>query len=198
MSFVEAFYTFQVELTNADSGRFAQFRLKTPRHPYESERFFYARMLTFLHANEDGLAFSRGLYEPDQPAIWKLNEIEELVTWIEVGACEERKLKRALKAAERQRTPMRFAVYFYEPEHVAALCHALRGSRTNWVEHVHFFSIASETIDAIAEHGRTSARWTATLSDNQLFLSCDGLDFEVSFSPLDIWQEFQRSIANES
>jgi uncharacterized protein YaeQ len=75
--------------------------LRVARHPSESEEFLCARVLAFCIEQREGLAFSKGLAEPDQPAIEVLDLTGVIQAWIEVGAPDAARLHRASKAAPR-------------------------------------------------------------------------------------------------
>jgi uncharacterized protein YaeQ len=196
MSFVEAFYSFNIDISNADSGVAAHVRVKIPRHPFESLESLYARVLAFVHAYESDLRFSQGMYEPEEPTLWKRDSLGNVLTWIEVGALEGRKLKQALRLAERQGFDMSCKAYLYSDEHVQHFCRELRGAKQNWIEAVQFFRIKQESLEAIASAERSSARWVVTIVDSSLYLDCDGLEIETTIEPIDMWNEFQRSIDN--
>jgi uncharacterized protein YaeQ len=196
MSFVEAFYSFSIDISNADSGVSAHVRVKIPRHPFESLEFLYARVLAFVHAYESDLRFSQGLYEPEEPTLWKRDSLGNVLTWIEVGALESRKLKQALRLAERERREIVCKAYLFSDEHLQHFCRELRGAKENWIEPVQFFRIRQESLDAIAASERSSARWTVTVVDSSMYLNCDGIEVETTIEPIDMWDEFQRSINN--
>jgi hypothetical protein len=61
---------------------------------------------------------------------------------------------------------------------------------------VQFFRIRQESLDAIAASERSSARWTVTVVDSSMYLNCDGIEVETTIEPIDMWDEFQRSINN--
>ena len=72
----------------------------------------------------------------------------------------------------------------------------LRGSRTNWVENVSFYLIDRDLLETLAEHDNSSNTWDLSLFDNVIYLSTNGRDFHSSIQHVDIWDEFQVSIAN--
>ena len=194
MSFVEAFYSFTIELAASERGVYEKIRLKIPRHPHESLHFMYARLLAFLHAYRPGQEFSQGLYEPKDPTIWHKDVTGDLLLWTEVGCPEETKLHRAI----RRRPPPELRVYFYTAEQSSEFCHCLRGSTTNWVEPVQFYQIDPGFIEAIVPLERSSARWSANFVDSSLFLTIDGYDLVSELAAIDIWAIYQTTLTDVS
>jgi uncharacterized protein YaeQ len=190
MSFVEAFYSFTIELALPERDIYTKLRLKIPRHPHESLHFLYARVLAFLHAYRPGQEFSRVLFEPKEPTVWHKDVTAELLLWLEVGCPDETKLQRAI----RRRPPPELRVYFYEPSQINEFCHQLRGSTTNWVEPVQFYTIDPAILEALVPLEHSSARWSANFVDTMLYLTVDEHDLAAEISPVDIWERFQSSL----
>jgi uncharacterized protein YaeQ len=192
MSFVEAFYSFTIELTAPDRDLYEKIRLKIPRHPHESLQFLYARVIAFLHAYRSGQEFSRVLFEPKEPTIWHKDVTGDLLLWLEVGCPDETKLQRVI----RRRPQPELRIYFFAPEQSGAFCHQLRGSTTNWVEPVQFYSIEPALLEGIVPLERSSSRWAANFIDTTLYLTVDGHDFISEVAPLDIWAQYQSALEN--
>ena len=79
MSFAAAFFNFSVDLSNADRGVYARFRVKVPQHPLESLEHLYARELAYCHCYREGQLFSGGMFEPKDPTIWQKEITGELL-----------------------------------------------------------------------------------------------------------------------
>jgi uncharacterized protein YaeQ len=94
-------HQFDVQLSDVDRGIYDTLELRLARHPSESEEFLCARLLAYCLEHREGLAFSKGLADPDQPAL----EVRDLTgwvqAWIEVGVPDAARLHRASKAAPR-------------------------------------------------------------------------------------------------
>jgi uncharacterized protein YaeQ len=193
MTFVAAFYTFSVELNVAERGLYTSFRLKVPRHELESVEHLYARMIAFLHCYRQGQAFTQEVSDPKEPTIVHTDAIGKLLLWVHVGGIERRKLELSLK----QNPLASHAVYFFDEEQIYSFCHALRGSKSNWVEHVQFFLIDRNFLADVSSLERTSPSWVATFIDDQLYLTIDGSDFESPLRSIDIWDEYQKHLASQ-
>ncbi len=192
MTFVEAFYSFNIELSHTNRELYESLRFKTPKHPYESFEHLIARILAYLHSYEQGTVFSRGYFERSEPTIWRHDAIGIVLNWAEVGELDERKLKKSL----RQNDQARHAVYFYTQEQALAFCHHLRGSKSNWIDSVDFYMLDFAFLETIAAQLESSNKWSVMLIDDNLYISMHGQDFESRISELDVWQMFQESIGN--
>jgi uncharacterized protein YaeQ len=190
MTFVSGFYSFIVELSDTDAGRYATLRFKLARHPEETEDLLLARTIAYIHVYQSDLAFSLGLFEPKEPTIWRHSPTEQLLTWVEVGVPSHEKIERAL----RHHSSAQFSIYFYDRSQVPQFCHYLRGSKTNWVSDVSFFSIDPELLTKLSATLTSSNRWTVTLSEGGLFIEANKIQFESSIKPVDIWNEYQSSL----
>lgn len=94
-------HRFEINLADVDRGIYQDLDLRVARHPSEDNPYLLTRVLAFALEYKEGLAFSRGLSEADEPALWVRTGDGRVVEWIEVGAPAPDRLHRAAKAAER-------------------------------------------------------------------------------------------------
>ena len=90
---------FTVRLADSDRGVYETLTLRLARHPSESAEYLVTRLLAYCLEYTEGIAFSKGLSEPDEPAISVRDLTGALQAWIEVGAPEAARLHKAAKAA---------------------------------------------------------------------------------------------------
>jgi uncharacterized protein YaeQ len=94
-------YTFEITLNDADRGIYEALSFRAARHPSETEEFLLTRVLAYCLEYREGIAFSKGLSDPDAPAL----EIRELTgtlqSWIDIGTPDPSRLHRTSKAAPR-------------------------------------------------------------------------------------------------
>ncbi len=94
-------HRFEIALADVDRGVYTDLDLRVARHPSEDEPYLLTRVLAFALEYKEGLAFSKGLSEADEPALWVKSGDGRVLEWIEVGAPAPDRLHRAAKAAER-------------------------------------------------------------------------------------------------
>lgn len=101
MALSAVMHAFDVQLSHVERNVYEALELRVARHPSESEEFMCARVLAFCLEQREGLTFSKGLGEPDQPALEVRDLTGALKAWIEVGLPDASRLHRASKAAPR-------------------------------------------------------------------------------------------------
>lgn len=94
-------HRFEIALADVDRGVYADLDVRVARHPSEDGPFLLTRVLAFALEHKDGLAFSKGLSEADEPALWVRTPDGRVIEWIDVGAPAPDRLHRASKLAER-------------------------------------------------------------------------------------------------
>src|SRR5207249_5438951 len=91
----------------------------------------------------DGIAFSRGLSEPDEPAISVRDLTGTIRTWIDIGTPDAARLHRACKAAPR------VAVYTHKDP--AQWLRHLAGERIHRAEALELYAIDRRLIASFVE-----------------------------------------------
>ena len=193
MTFIAGFYSFSIELNNADRDAFEKFRLKLPRHELESPLHFYARLIAYLHSYTAELSFAPESSDPKLPTMWRRDAIGNILCWIQVGSPEKRKLELSLK----QHPQAEHRVYFFVPDDIARFCHHLRGSKTNWIQDIQFYAIDPALLEELQTHESSSSEWSVSCIDDRIYLTVNGYALESSIAPVDIWDEFQESLRAE-
>ncbi|HYR37142.1 MAG TPA: YaeQ family protein [Burkholderiales bacterium] len=160
-------YNFAIRLSNVDRGVYESLALKVARHPSEAEDHLVARVLAYCLEYSDGLAFSRGLSEPDEPALAVRDLTGELRAWIDVGAPDAARLHRAAKAAPR------VAVYTHKPP--AALLRQLAGERIHRAETIELYAFDRELIAGMVARLERRMAFDLSVTDAHLFISMEGV-----------------------
>jgi uncharacterized protein YaeQ len=170
-------YHFAIELADVDRGVYESLALKVAQHPSETEERLVTRVLAYCLEYTDGIAFSRGISEPDEPAITVRDLTGSLRAWIEVGAPDASRLHKASKAAPR------VAVYIEKPPVI--YLRQLAGEKIHKADAIAVRVIDRALVDALV--ARLDRRMTFALSvtDGHLFValgstSLDGAVEQVS------------------
>ena len=190
MTFVLGIYSFNLNITNPDSEGYFRLRIQIPRHPEESLQHLYVRVLAYSLAYEEGLQFTVDPFDAKLPSIAKKDLLGDVTVAIDVGEIDPEKIRRSLK----RRPPPHHKVYFYDEAQIARFCHEMRGSTTNWIADIEFFSISFDFLTSITEFEKTSSSWEITLVDSTLYLSVDGHALSTEILRVDMWQRFQESL----
>jgi uncharacterized protein YaeQ len=94
-------HTFDVELADTDRGVYQTLNLRVAQHPSETPDYLLTRVLAYCFEFAEGIAFSKGLSDPDDPAIAVRDLTGALQVWVDIGLPEPERLHRASKAAPR-------------------------------------------------------------------------------------------------
>jgi uncharacterized protein YaeQ len=94
-------YVFTVRLADADRNVHETLTLRVARHPSESAEYLLTRVLAYCLEYTAGITFSKGLADPDEPAIVVRDLTGALRSWIDIGNPEAGRLHKAGKAAPR-------------------------------------------------------------------------------------------------
>jgi len=156
-------YTFEIELADVDRNVYESLALKVARHPSETEDYLLTRVLAYCLEYAEGIAFSRGLAEPDEPAIAVRDLTGALRTWIDVGVPDAARLHKASKAAPR------VAVYTHKDP--SLLLRALAGERIHRAEALELYAVDRDLLAALAERLDRRVRMSLSVTDRHLFVT---------------------------
>ena len=101
MALTSTMYAFDIALANVDRGVYESLEFRMAMHPSESAEYFVARLLAYCLEYTEGIAFSRGISDPDDPPLSVRDLTGSLKVWIELGAPDAARLHKASKAAPR-------------------------------------------------------------------------------------------------
>jgi uncharacterized protein YaeQ len=164
-------YTFGIELADIDRSIYTTLDLRVARHPSETEEFLLTRVLAYCLEYADGLAFSRGLAEPDEPALTVRDLTGSIKSWIEVGAPDGARLHRASKAAAR------VAVYVHR--NPGLYLRQLQATRIHRAAAIEVFSVNPEFLRALARHLERRTILSLSITDRHLYLTVGGETLET-------------------
>ena len=86
MALSATIYHFSIQLSDVDRGVYEALALKVARHPSESEAHLLTRVLAYCLEFAEGIGFSRGISEPDEPALSVRDLTGALKVWIDIGS----------------------------------------------------------------------------------------------------------------
>ena len=171
-------YTFDIQLSHVDRHVYESLALRVARHPSETPEYLLTRVLAYCLEYREGLAFSRGLAEPDEPALAVRDLTGALQAWIEVGAPDAARLHRASKAAPR------VAVYtHHDPERVRR---AVAGERIHRAEAVELYAVDRALLAELAARLDRRMAFALSVTDGHLYVTLgdETLTGEVVRHPL--------------
>jgi uncharacterized protein YaeQ len=101
MALTATIHNFEIELADSDRAVYESLALRVARHPSESEEYLIARVLAYLLEYAEGIEFSRGVSDPDEPTIAVRDLTGVIRTWIDIGTPDAARLHKASKSGAR-------------------------------------------------------------------------------------------------
>ncbi len=156
-------HVFNVRLSHVDRGVYEQLELRLARHPSETAEYLVTRLLAYCLEYREGIAFSKGLSDPDEPAIVVRDLTGALKGWIEVGSPEAARLHKGAKAAER--------VAVYPTRDVTPWLARLAGERIHRAEQIAVQVIDSALVATLATRLERRMEFDLSVSEGTIYLS---------------------------
>ena len=101
MALSSTIFVVDIDLADADRNVYDTLSLRLARHPSESDEFLVARLLAYCLEYTEGIEFSRGLCDADEPPVAVRDLTGRMTAWIDVGTPSPERLHRAAKQAAR-------------------------------------------------------------------------------------------------
>jgi len=156
-------YNFDVELADTDRHVYETLALRVARHPSESEEYLVARVLAYLLEYEEGIEFSRGVSDPDEPAIAIRDLTGAITAWIDIGTPDAARLHKASKAARR------VAVYTHKDP--AQFLRQLEGEKIHRADALELYAIDRALVAALVSRLERRVVFSVAVTDRELFVS---------------------------
>lgn len=95
-------YKAELHVADTDRAYYGSHALTLARHPSETDERLMVRLLAFamLANGDDGLTFTRGLSDTEEPDLWCHDLTGAITLWVETGLPDERRLLKACGRAE--------------------------------------------------------------------------------------------------
>ena len=156
-------YVFEVRLADADRGVYETLTLRIAQHPSETADFLVTRLLAYCLEYTEGISFSKGLSDPDEPAISVRDLTGALNAWIEVGMPDAGRVHKAAKAARK--------VVIYTHREPEALLVRLAGERIHRAEALRIRAVDMELLAAFVARLDRRMNFDLAVSDDVLYIS---------------------------
>ena len=163
MALTATIYTFTIQLSDVDRAVHEALALKVARHPSETAEHLLTRVLAYCLEYAEGIAFSRGISDPDEPALAVRDLTGALKVWIDIGSSDAARLHKAAKAAPR------VAVYTHKDP--AQLRQQLAGERIHRAEALELHAIDRELIAGLVQRLERRTAFDLSVTDRHLFIS---------------------------
>ena len=163
LALTSTIYNFDVELADADRHVYESLALRVARHPSESEEYLVARVLAYLLEYGEGIEFSRGVSEPDDPTIAVRDLTGRVRTWIDIGTPDAARLHKASKAAGR--------VVVYTHKEPSQFLKQLAGAKIHRADALELYAIDRGLVSALVGRLERRVAFSLSIAERELYLS---------------------------
>ncbi len=156
-------YVFEVRLADSDRGVYETLTIRAARHPSETAEYLVTRLLAYCLEYTEGIAFSKGLSDPDEPAISVRDLTGVLQAWIDIGAPDAARLHKAAKVAPN------VAVYVHrDPDQLLS---RLAGERIHRAGALRICAVDRELLAAFVARLDRRMNFDLAIADRTIYLS---------------------------
>ncbi len=167
-------HRFTIALADVDRGVYADLDVRVARHPSEDVAYLLTRVLAFALEHQEGLEFSRGLSDGDEPAVWAHDLEGRVREWIEVGAPAPERLHKASKLGAR------VVVYcHHRPDLLRERC---RRERIHRGDEIVLVAVPGHLLEALQGTLERTNRWDLSVHEGLVTVVVDGKACEGEFA----------------
>jgi uncharacterized protein YaeQ len=170
MALTATIYNFDVQLADMDRGVFESLAFKVAQQPSEADEHMIARVLAYCLEYTEGIGFSKGIAEPEEPALFVRDLTGAMRVWIDIGSPDASRLHKASKAAPR--------VAVYTHKEPARLLDALAGQRIHKAEQLELWALDRALIAELVARLDRRMSFDLTVTEHHLYLTIDGDSLE--------------------
>ena len=163
MALAATIYNFDIDLSDTDRGVYETLALRVARHPSESEEYLVTRLLAYLLEYEEGIDFSRGVSDPDEPAIAIRDLTGRITTWIDIGTPDAARLHKAAKSGAR--------VVVYTHKNPEQFLKQLAGEKIHRAAELELYAMDRGLVGALAARLERRVAFSLSIAERELFLS---------------------------
>jgi uncharacterized protein YaeQ len=163
MALTATIYNFDIELADSDRHVYESLSLRVAQHPSESEEFLVTRMLAYLLEYSEGIEFSRGVSDPDDPAVAVRDLTGRIRTWIDIGTPDAARLHKAAKSGAR--------VVVYTHKNPDQFLRQLSGEKIHRPDELELYAMDRGLIAALAARLERRVAFSVSITDRELYVS---------------------------
>jgi len=169
-------YKAELQIADMDRHYYADHALTIARHPSETDERMMVRLLAYAIYAQDGIAFTKGLFDVDEPEVWVKSLTGEITLWIDLGQPDEARIRRACGRAER----------------VVLVCYSSScdvwwkqiASKLTRFSNLTVLRLPAETSQALASLAERNMRLQCMVQDGEIWINTDTQSVPVKLIPL--------------
>jgi len=171
-------YVFTVELADADRNLYQTLEIRAAQHPSEAADYFLTRVLAYCLEYQEGIGFSKGLADRDEPTLFVRDLTGALTVWVEIGTPTAERVHQASKAAPR--------VVIYCHKDAQLLGNKLRDAGVYRAETIVLYALDRAVLAQLVKRLERRLTLSLTVSERHIYCSIggDSFDFQLEQLPL--------------
>ena len=158
-------YTFDIELADSDRAVYETLNLRVAQHPSETPDYLLTRVFAYCLEYSEGIGFSKGLSDPDEPAVFVRDLTGALQVWVDIGLPEPERLHRASKAAPR--------VAVYTHKEPAQWAERVRAAKIHRAEKLEAFAFDRVWLSTVSNRLERRMKFSLARSEGEIYLTLD-------------------------
>ena len=163
MALTSTIYNFDIQLSDMDRGVYETLEVRAAQHPSETEESLVTRVLAYCCEYTEGIGLSKGISEPDEPAIFVRDLTGRLRVWIDVGAPDAARIHRASKAVDR------VVVYTHkDPKQMLA---QWAGERIHKADAIEVLAVNRDLLAAFVARLERRMAFSLTITERHLYVA---------------------------
>lgn len=178
MALTATVYNFDVQLSNVDRGVYETFSIRAAQQPSETAEYLATRVLAYCLEYAEGITFTKGIAEPELPAIVVRDLTGALKVWIEIGSPDAARLHKAAKASPR------VAVYTHKDP--MQLVRQLEGERIHRAGDIAIYGIEPSLIAEFVARLDRRTSFDLSVTEGHLYLTVGGETLEGVLKPAEL------------
>jgi uncharacterized protein YaeQ len=159
-------YNFDIQLSDVDRNVYETLALRVARHPSETEEYLVTRVLAYCLEYVEGITFSKGLAEPDEPAVVGGDLTGARRCGSEIGAPDAQRLHKASKASPR--------VAVYPVKDPRILLGNWSGERIHKAEAIEIYAIDRDLVESMVARLDRRTTMDLAVTERHLYVTIGG------------------------
>jgi uncharacterized protein YaeQ len=159
-------HNFEIELSDVDRRVYQTLAVRAVRHPSEAEDYLVTRVLAYCLEYAEGIAFSNGLAESDEPPLAVRDLTGVMRVWIDIGAPDAARMHKAGKVARR--------VVVYTHKDPARVARAWAGEHIHRGAELELYSVARPFLAELVARLKRRMVFALSVTGGHLYATIDG------------------------
>jgi uncharacterized protein YaeQ len=163
MALTATMYHLRIDLSDVDRGVYEVLDLRVARHPSETLRYMLLRTFAYCLCYSESVAFSKGLFVTDEPAVWAREPDGRVSLWCDVGHPTIERLHKASKLGAR--------VVVFTDDDVSLFQREAHGARVHRGDEVELWSVSVTLLSALEALTDRKTALTVVHHDGELYVT---------------------------